>query len=188
MLDRIGKAMDAALDDALNARGRSAMHVTTGLALCAAAMLASAMVSYGAGPSEANPKARRALDSLEKPPFQPSKKTFSAVWPPMFLLLTLSGLRVWNARPSPARGRALGLWGAIQGLHSLSMLWGVKQQTAQLVTKLAAMAAGLAYAGEAKKVDPPAATIVAPYVSWMAFANLITEELWRRNIHRKDVH
>ena len=61
------------------------------------------------------------------------------------------------------------------------------QQTAQLATNLATMGAGLAYASEAKKVDPPAATIVAPYVSWMAFANLITEELWRRNIRRKDV-
>jgi tryptophan-rich sensory protein len=188
MLDKISKAMDAALDDALNARGRSALHVASGLALCAGAMLASAVVSYGAGPSEANPKARRALKSLEKPDFQPSMKTFSAVWPPMLLLLSVSGLRVWNAEPGPARTRALGFWGAIQGLHALSMLWGVKQQTAQLATNLATMAAGLAYANEAKKVDPPAATIVAPSVSWMAFANLITEELWRRNIHRKDVH
>ncbi len=52
---------------------------------------------------------------------------------------------------------------------------------------LVAMGGALAYAQEARKVDPPSAGIIAPYVSWMAFANLLTAELWRRNRGRPGV-
>ena len=49
------------------------------------------------------------------------------------------------------------------------------------------MAGALAYANDARAVDPPSAAIIAPYVSWMAFANLLTAEVWRRNKDRPDV-
>jgi benzodiazapine receptor len=188
MLQDIPKALDQATDDMINARGRSGAHVAAGIAICAGAVLASALVAYGAAPRKTDVVDKARMASLDKPGFQPSEKTLSAVWPPMSLLLTLSGLRVWNAADAPARTRALGFWALIQGLHAVSMLWNAKQQTAQLATNLAMMGAGLAYAADAKKVDPPSATIVAPYVSWMAFANLLTEELWRRNKDRPDVH
>lgn len=187
MLQKVGRALDAALDDTLNARGRSAAHVAGGLVLVAGAMLASAVVAYMEGSSEANPKERARLDSLEKPPFQPSKKSFSAVWPPMFLLLTLSAVRIWNAPSSPARSRALGVWFGIQVMHAVTMAVGVKHQTAQLIANVATMLGGLAYAREAKDVDPPSAAIITPYVSWMAFGNLIAAELWRRNVGKHGV-
>ena len=47
--------------------------------------------------------------------------------------------------------------------------------------------AGAAYAREAKDVDPPSAAIITPYVSWMAFGNLIAAELWRRNVGKHGV-
>lgn len=188
MLERIEKALDAALDDTLNARGRSAAHVAGGLALIAGAMLVSAAVAYREGPSEANPEQRAKLASLEKPEFQPKAKTFSAVWPPMFLLLTLSAVRIWNAPPSPHRTRALGVWLGVQVLHAVTMAVDIKQQTAKLVTQVATLLGGLAYAREARAVDPPSAAIIAPYVSWMAFANVLAAELWRKNIDRPDVH
>ena len=188
MLAKIDRALEAALDDTMNARGRSAAHVAAGLAIVIGAVFASAIVAYGEGPSDANPKEKQALDSLEKSPLQPSQKTFAAVWPPMFLLLTLSAVRIWNAPDSPPRTRALLVWVGVQVLHAVSMVVGVKQQTAQLLANLANMAGGFFYAREAKKVDPPSAAIIAPYVSWMAFANLLSAELWRRNIDRPDVH
>lgn len=188
MLETVERSLEAALDDTLNTRGRTPMHVVAGLAAVAAVMLVTATVAYREAPTDANPKAKRELDSLEKSPLQPSKKTFAAVWPPMFLLLTLSAVRVWNAPDSVHRTRALGIWGLIQALHAATMAVGVKQQTAQLAGNLATMAGGFAYAREAKQIDPPSAAIIAPYVSWMAFANLLGAELWRRNIDRPDVH
>jgi tryptophan-rich sensory protein len=188
MLHELSRTLDAAFDDSLNARGRSAAHVASGVCLIAGAVLASALVSYRQGPTDANPKERARLARLDKPDFQPERKSFAAVAPPMFLLLNLSAMRVWNAAPAPARTRALAFWGGLQALQALSALAGVKRQSVQLGTGLATMAAALAYAHEARKVDPPSAAIVTPFVSWMAFASLITEELWRLNKDRPGVH
>lgn len=187
MLQKVERALDAALDDTLNARGRSAAHVAGGMALIAGVMLASAVVAYMEGPSEANPKERAKLDSLDKSPLQPDKKSFSAVSPPMFLLLTLSAVRIWNAPSSPARSRALGIWVGIQVMHAVTLAVGVKHQTAQLIANIVTMLGGVAYAREAKDADPPSAAIIAPYVSWMAFGSLLAAELWRRNVGKRGV-
>jgi tryptophan-rich sensory protein len=40
----------------------------------------------------------------------------------------------------------------------------------------------------ARRVDPPAANMVAPYVGWIGFANVLTEELWRRNTQVQTLH
>ena len=50
-----------------------------------------------------HPDVKRAYDRLEQPGFKPPRKVFSLVWPPLFLALTVSGLRIWNAPPSQAR-------------------------------------------------------------------------------------
>ena len=46
----------------------------------------------------------------------------------------------------------------------------------------------MAYAWRARKVDPPAANLVAPYVGWIGFANVLTEELWRKNAPKPTIH
>jgi tryptophan-rich sensory protein len=186
MLGALNRALDDAVDDGLNARGRSATHVAAGIALCGGALLASALAGYHDKPVE-KAKDRLADASLRKPGFAPSERTFSAVMPPMFLLLTFSGIRIWNAPPSERRSRALVIWGVLQLLHAAETLWSPKQKSAQLATQAATMAGALAYANDARAVDPPSAAIIAPYVSWMAFANLLTAEVWRRNKDRPDV-
>lgn len=185
MLGALGRALDDAVDDGLNARGRSATHVAAGFGLCAAALMLTALAAYHDKPAQT---LRDRIDeaSLRKPGFKPSERTFSAVMPPMFLLLTFSGIRIWNAPAGPARTRALGIWGALQALHALESLWKPKENTAKLVTNLATMGGALAYAANAKDADPPSAAIIAPYVSWMGFANLVAAEVWRRNKDRPD--
>lgn len=187
MLGALSRAMDDAVDDGLNARGRTPTHVATGLALCAGALLLTVLVGYRDKPAD---KMKDRIDeaSLKKPGFQPSERTFSAVMPPMFLLLTFSGVRIWNAPDSPGRTRTLAIWAGLQVLNAISTLWGPKQKSAQTATSAATIAGALAYAQDARKIDPPSAAIIAPYVSWMAFANLLTAEVWRRNRDRPDVH
>jgi tryptophan-rich sensory protein len=75
----------------------------------------------------------------------------------------------------------------VQAMHAATMAVGVRHQTAQLIANVVTMLGGLAYAREAKEVDPPSAAIITPYVSWMAFANLIAAELWRRNVGKRGV-
>lgn len=186
MLGALSRAMDDAVDDGLNARGRSAAHVAAGIALCGGALLLLALAGYHDRPAH-RIRDRIAEATLKKPGFAPSERTFSAVMPPMFLLLTFSGVRIWNAPDSPVRTRALAVWSGLQVLHAVEALWSPKQKSAQVATQVATMAGALAYAQDARKIDPPSAAIIAPYVSWMAFASLLTAEVWRRNKDRPDV-
>ena len=106
------------------------------------------------------------------------------VWPPLFVLLTLSGLRVWNAPSSRERTKALGLWGAVQGLNALWMALGPRRLPLQVATAVTTLSLSAAYARHAGRVDRPAAQMVAPYLGWIAFANLLTGELLRLNRDR----
>jgi tryptophan-rich sensory protein len=177
-----------AVDSLANSRGRTMRHLLIGLGLTGGAVLASALVARASAPSADNPKAFAAYEALEKPRFTPPPVVFSIVWPPLFLALTLSGLRIWNAPKSPARAQALTLWTAAQALNALWMALGPKRLGGQLATATASLGVAGAYVWRARKVDPPAAAAVAPYVGWIGFANALTEELWRKNEAKPTLH
>ena len=141
----------------INARGRRPLHVLEGLALCAGALVLAGALGARTAPTRANPKLKAQDAMLDKPAIAPRARDMGALWGPMFLVLALSGLRVWNAPSSPARTRALSLWGLLQGLHSIWALLGPTRQTGQLVAAAGAMGAGGAYLYEARKVDATSA-------------------------------
>lgn len=153
-----------------------------GLAVTAGAVLASALIAARYTPSPNNRRIRRDFERLEKPPFNPPAGAF-AIWFPLYGALTVSGWRIWNARPSPDRSRALVHWFGIQGLNALWMYLGFGRQQRGIVTAEAALtlANAAAYVDTARRVDPPAAWLAVPYTGWIGFAALLTEELWRRN-------
>jgi tryptophan-rich sensory protein len=165
-------------------RGRGVEHVLAGLALTAGAVLASALIARRNAPTDSNPEVKASYDALRRPAFQPPPAVFGIVWPPLFMALTLSGLRLWNAPPSRARTRALSLWTAIQALNALWMALGPRRLGGQLTTAVATLGTAAAFAVEARKVDAPASNLAAPYVGWIGFANILTGELWRLNRHR----
>ena len=177
-----------AVDDLANSRGRSTQHLMVGLCLTAGPVLASALIARANAPTAAHPDIEKAYDRLEQPAFAPPKAAFAVIWPPLFMALTLSGLRVWNAPASPARTRALSLWAAVQGLNAVWMALGPRRLGGQLTVAVVSLGASAAYAWRARDVDPPAAGMVAPYVGWIGFANVLTGELWRRNHGRPTVH
>lgn len=175
---------DAAQDAArglVNGRGRSSGHIAAGLALCAGAVLASALIARRNAPTDDHPDIKARYDRLRQPSVAPPRKTFALVWPPLFLMLTLSGVRIWNAPDSPARTRAMGLWGAVQGLNALWMALGPRRLPAQVATAAASLWASAAYAHEAAKVDRTAAGLVAPFLGWITLAGVLTTELFRLN-------
>ena len=97
--------------------------------------------------------------------------------------LTVSGARLSNSRPSPARRRALAHWWGIQGLNAF-WLWlgfGQRLRGAAALEAAATVVNAAAYVETARKVDPPAAWLAVPYAAWIGFAALLSEELWRRN-------
>jgi tryptophan-rich sensory protein len=177
-----------AFDSLANSRGRTLRHVLTGLALTASAVVVSAAIARRNAPTEDNPEVYSDYQELEQPKIRPPRQVFSVVWPPLFLALTLSGLRIWNAPKSPARTQALTLWSFVQGLNALWMALGPRRLGGQLATATAALGTAGAYVWRAKRVDAPAAGMVAPYVGWIGFANALTEELWRKNPENRTVH
>ena len=165
----------------VNGRNQTGAHIALGLGLAGAAVLISALVARRNAPIPETPDVEAAYARLDPPPFQPPKAVFGVIWPPLFMALTLSGLRLWNAPASPARTQALTLWTAIQGLNAVWMALGPRRLGGQLTAAVATLGTGVAYALAARKVDAPAAGLAAPYVGWIGFANVLTEELWRRN-------
>jgi translocator protein len=161
-------------------RGQTARHVLAGLGVTAGAVLISALIARRKPPVGDNPDAEAEYDKSKRPAFQPPKAVFGVVWPPLFMALILSGLRLWNAPASPARTRALSLWTAIQGLNALWMALGPRRLGGRLTAAVATLGTACAYAVEARKIDAPAAGLAGPYLGWIGLANILTEELWRK--------
>lgn len=162
----LGKVGDN-LQGLINARGRSGAHVAEGALICAAAVLLSAVVAA----RTAQPIARREAQG---------GGLLNAVWPPLALALTFSGLRIWNAPASPERSRALGLWGALQLFSAMASLVSPRRRIAQLAAAAGALGAGIGYAASARKVDATAAALVSPYLGWGSVAGLIKTDLLHR--------
>jgi tryptophan-rich sensory protein len=120
---------------------------------------------------------------LRKPPFQPPSKVFAPVWSVLYSLIALSGWRVWTAPAGPARSKALGWWGVQLGLNAAwSWLFFARHRPrGALVDNLALLGSIGAYVAATRQVDRPAAWMVAPYLAWVGFANVLNAEIVRRN-------
>jgi tryptophan-rich sensory protein len=176
-----------AVDSLANSRGRSTQHILIGVGLAVGAVAISALVARLNAPTDDY----EVYSDYEEPVFAetpPRSKVFATLWPPLFMALTLSGLRIWNAPKSAARTQALTLWGAVQALNAVWMALGPKRLGGQLATAIASLGAAGAYVWRARQVDPPSANRVAPDVGWFGFANVLSEGLWRKNPEQRTVH
>ncbi len=165
---------------------RARSHVVAGIAMSIGAVLISAMAARRT--ASTTDKKAKASPGRSRPAALQAPAVFAVVWPPLFMALTLSGLRIWNAPPSRARTRALTLWGLIQGFNALWMALGPRRLGGQLTTAVATLGAAAAYTWQARRIDAPAASLASPYLGWIGFANVLTEELWRRNQSAHTVH
>jgi len=177
-----------AVDSLANSRGRSMQHVLVGVGLTVGAVAISALVARLNAPAEDDYEVYSDYEEPVQPQAKPPPKLFGAVWPPLYLTLTLSGLRIWNAPRSAARTQALTLWGMVQALNAVWMALGPSRLGGRLATAVASLGTATAYVWRARQVDPPAASLVGPYVGWIGFANVLTEELWRRSPEHRTVH
>lgn len=165
------------------ARGQSqaARHIGLGVALAGGAVLLSALVAGVQKRRVTGPEIGSDGEPRRPPAFEPPKALSGVFWPPLFIALTLSGLRLWNAPASAARTRALTLWTAIQGLNAVWMSLGPARLGGKLTAAVATLGTALAYAFQARRIDAPASTLAAPYLGWMGLANVLTEQLWRKS-------
>lgn len=120
---------------------------------------------------------------LRKPPYQPPSKLFAPVWTVLYGLIAVSGWRVWTAPAGAARSKALTLWGVQLGLNAAWswLFFGRHEPRRALVDNLALLGSIGAYVSTTRNVDRPAAWLVAPYLAWVGFANVLNAGIVRRN-------
>lgn len=171
-----------AVDELANSKGRTSRHIVTGLAIVGSAVALSALIAQMTAVKPEVPEVYSDYEEQDPAPPPPPPSVFATIWPPLFLALTLSGFRIWNAPRSFARTQALTLWGMVQALNAGWMVLGPRRLGEQVGAAVMSLGTAAAYAWRARGVDPAAASMVAPYVGWIAFVNLLSEELWRKNM------
>lgn len=120
---------------------------------------------------------------LSKPAFTPPDRAFGLVWPVLYGLGALSAWRVAKAPAGPARSVALGLWGTQLAFNAAwsPLFFGQHRPRVALADLVLNHASLSAYAAYARKVDPTAAYLVAPYLGWLTFAGALNGSIVARN-------
>jgi len=158
-----------------------------GAVLIGGALAASAVLSATYAPSPLRPRTYAHYHRLEKPGFTPPDPAFG-IWGPVWTGLAVAAWRLWSAEPGPERDRALAHWFAGRGLDVLWLYLGFerRQRGAMAVESLVSVGNAAAGALAARRVDGTAAALTLPYLAWISFAGLLSEELWRLNSDRPE--
>lgn len=120
---------------------------------------------------------------LDKPRWQPPAAAFGPVWTALYATIALSGFAVWSGPKSPARTRALALWGTQLAANAAWswLFFGAKSPKAGLADLGVLVPSIALYANEARKVSPRAAWLVAPYLGWTCFATALNGAIALKN-------
>ena len=157
------------------------MNKITAGVLSGGAVAIAALTGSGAGPQ--HPREMIWYARLEKPSYTPSGAVIGAAWTMLDILLAISGARLLAAPPSRTRNVALLSWSLnLAGVAGYPWVFFKRKKLGASAVVVAGMLAsaraGVATAG---KVDRIAGLSAMPLVLWLAFAGLLSEEMWRRN-------
>ena len=159
------------------------MNKPPALLIAGSALALAALVGKRASPSPDHPRTAAWYARLHKAPFTPPGPVFGGAWAVLYPLLGWAGYRLLTAPPNPQRSVAVAAWAAnvaAIGTHPYMLFsrMDLAGSTAVLTAEVAA-AAGLVAASS--RVDRSVAFSQVPLLLWAAFADLLNEELWRRN-------
>ncbi len=159
------------------------MRKTPAAGLAASAVVAAQLIGRRHSPTPDHPRTAAWYAALRKPSFTPPGPVFGIAWTGLDALLGYSGYRLLTARPSSARGLALGAWGLnLLGIAGFSwILFGRKRLDEALEVTAGMVATSAATAATAAAVDRRAAWAALPLLGWVLFATVLQEEVWRRN-------
>jgi len=126
---------------------------------------------------------REWYSELEKPSFNPPDAVFAPVWTTLYILIAISGYRIWSSDSRRDRTRALALWSTQLTLNAAwsPLFFGAKKPALAMGDIALMLAAIASYTAAARKVDKRAAWLMSPYIAWVAFATLLNAEIVRLN-------
>lgn len=159
------------------------MRTGSALVLAGAVSLGALAAGGRFNPGPQHPSTATWYAGLRKPAFTPPGPVFALAWPLLDALLWFTGYRLLRARRSPRRSTSIGLWLlTLLGIPGYSWTFFGRHRPGEALGASTSMLAGAAaLAATAAEVDRTAAWATAPLVAWLVFANLLQEEVWRRN-------
>ena len=120
--------------------------------------------------------------SLHKPSWTPTGAAIGTIWTILYTLMGIAAWIVWRSN-SEARQLPLAIY-ALQLLLNLGwsvLFFGLKSPGLALieigVLWLAILATSIAF----WNVSKPAGVLMAPYLSWVAFAGVLNALIWKMN-------
>ena len=120
---------------------------------------------------------------LAKPPFNPPDWVFAPVWTALYVLIAVSGWRVWRLRGFGGARVAMAAY-ALQLALNLAwsfLFFGQRMIGAALLEIAVLLVAIVTNVVLFWRIDRPAGGFLVPYAAWVAFAGLLNLELWRIN-------
>lgn len=123
------------------------------------------------------------FDTLRKPSFMPPGWLFPVAWTLLYALMGVALARVVAARPSPARMTAMALFATQLALNLIwsPLFFRFHLVGAALGVILLLIVATAATALAFRRVDRPAAAMLAPYIAWLSFAAVLNGAILRLN-------
>jgi tryptophan-rich sensory protein len=122
-------------------------------------------------------------DALDKPAWQPPGWAFPVAWTTLYALIADASGRVLDRAPAQERAafaRALGVNLALNTGWTW-LFFTAKRPRWALAEIVLLQASTLDLARRARRVDPAAHRLLAPYAGWVGFATALNASIARRN-------
>jgi tryptophan-rich sensory protein len=141
----------------------------TFLAACGGAAATGAMFQPGAW-----------YDALQKPSWTPPNWLFPVAWTTLYLLMSLSAMRVAQL---PDAGQALAFWAMQIAFNTLwtPVFFGLRRMRAALVVMVFLWVSVAATTVTFWQVDWLAGLMFLPYLGWVSVAGALNFSVWRLN-------
>ncbi len=151
--------------------------------IASTALVVPTAMAASTSPSPNHPRVMAWYFTLRQPWFKPPDWVIPVAWTGIESALAVSAYRLIRAPASPERGRALGWLGLNVGMIGgwSQLFFGYRSLAISTVAAAGMIATGAVFVREAQKVDPVAARAGLPFVTWVAFATLLTAAIWRLN-------
>ncbi|UAJ12643.1 TspO/MBR family protein [Glacieibacterium megasporae] len=147
------------------------------------AVFAALLAGKRASPGPDHPRTQRWYKRLEKPDFTPPTTIYPIAWTAIQAALAYGGYRLLRSEPTPDRTKALALWTINQvGIGGWSeVFFGHRAPGWGTIASAGLGASAIGYVATARPTDKVASDLGVPLVAWVAFATVLSEEIWRKN-------
>jgi len=141
------------------------------------------LLSRSTSPTPDHPRILLWYKALRTPRYKPPDLAIPIAWAAIESALALAAYRLLRRPPERARNRALAWLSAnIVGIGAWNrVFFGHRRLGSSTVAAAALVGTAGAYVAQAKPVDRVSAASGLPLVAWLAFATVLTADIWRRN-------